>query len=287
MKILKTISLLVAIGLLSGLPARAAKGPYRFMASALAEGAKNKHKQRVVVSGFFTEAGRSNRSCSIVGARLTSELAARPGIEILERAKPEASPGQRAGRNGILDAAAIKKIGASTGAEAVVTGTVIELGEGKLEVHARLAETGNGRVLKSITTTVRKDWKEEKMGEWGDLDFDEEINEDSLSEMLPEDPDPQPEKEVCGKLSEEEISLVKQCIELKARKTAYDMKTGALDMHKLTRNPGSEIQDAGLKDLFYTRMKDWYGSDRLAQLTAQEEELLKKNSPMMEKYPCR
>lgn len=286
MKILKRLLLLAALAVFACPRAWAAKGPYRFMAATLAETAKSKKKQSVVVLGLFTETGRSSRSCSIVSARLTSELAARPGIEIIERGKGGAAQ-ERAGRNGVLDPAAIKKIGASTGAKAAVTGTVIELGGGKLEVYARLVDTGNGRILKSITTTVRKDWQKANGGEFGELNFDEEMDMDSLEEMLPDTPDATEEKDTCGKLSDEEVALVKQCVELKARKTAFDMKSGALDVHKLTRNPGSEISDPGLRSLFYGRMNDWYKSDQLTQLTPSEDALLIKNSPMLEKYPCR
>lgn len=278
---LKKLLLLAGLVVFAGLPAWAAKGPYRFMAATLADSAKSKKKQRLVVAGFYTESGRTTRSCSIVASRLTAELAARPNLELIERGKAGGS--QRAGSNGVLDAAAIKQIGTATGAQAAVTGTVIELGDGKIEVSARLVDAASGRILKSITTTIKKDWARKKGGP-GNFDFDQEMDMDSLEEMLPDTPD---EGDSCGVLNDEEASLVKRCVELLARKTAFDMRSGALDTRKLTRNPGSEIKDAGLKDLFYSRMKDWYSSGQLARLTAEEEELLSKTSPMIEKYPCR
>ncbi|OGS48340.1 MAG: hypothetical protein A3J79_02840 [Elusimicrobia bacterium RIFOXYB2_FULL_62_6] len=286
MKILKMLLLAAAVSVFAGIPSWAAKGPYRFMASTLADSAKSRKKQRVVVAGFYTESGRTSRSCSIVASRLASELAARPNLELIERGKAGA---QRAGSNGVLDAAAIKKIGTATGAQAAVTGTVIELGDGKIEVSARLVDAGSGRVLKSITTTIRKDWEKKKSGEFGELNFNEEMDMDALEEMIPDAPDTAgaPEADTCGKLSDEEVALVRQCVELKARKTAFDMKSGALDMHKLTRNPGSEIKDSVLKSHFYSRMNDWYKSDQLVQLTPAEDAILIKNYPMVERYPCR
>lgn len=284
MKIAKVLLSLLLLACWAGAPALAAKGPYNFMASTMAGAAKSKKKKRVAVVGFFTESGRTSRACDIVTARLTSELASKAGLEIIDRGQLDgAMRGRTAGRNGIVDAATIKKIGSALGAEAVVTGTLIELDDRKIEVYTRLLDTRDGRILKALTTTIRKDWKEEKKGGWADFDFEEAMDLDSASGLLPEGFG---EAGTCGKLSEEEVSLVKTCVDLRARKTAFDMKSGALKVGQLTKNPGAEIKDAALKSLFYAKLKEWYASEQLAQLTQQEESLLEKGGPMIEKYPC-
>ena len=284
MKIAKVLLSLLLLAGWAGAPAQAAKGPYHFMASTMASAAKSKQKRRLAVIGFFTESGRTNRSCDIVTARLTSELASKAGLEIIDRGQLDgALRGRTAGRNGIVDAATIKKIGTTLGADAAVTGTVIELDDRKMEVYTRLLDTKDGRILKALTTTVRKDWKEEKKSDWGDFDFEEAMDLDSASALLPEDFESAP----CGKPSEEDTVLVKTCVDLRARKTAFDMKSGALKVGQLTKNPGAEIKDAALKNLFYAKLKEWYGSEQLAQLNPQEEALLEKVGPMIEKYPCR
>lgn len=283
MKIAKILLSLLLLACWAGAPALAAKGPYHFMASTMAAAAKSKQKRRVAVIGFFTESGRTNRACDIVTARLTSELASKAGLEVIDRGQLDgAMRGRSAGRNGIVDAATIKKIGSTLGAEAVVTGTLIELDDRKLEVYTRLLDTKDGRILKALTTTVRKDWKEEKKGGWGDFDFEEAMDLDSASDLLPEGFD----SGTCDKLSEEDVALVRTCVDLRARKTAFDMKSGALKVGKLTRNPGAEIKDAALKSLFYSKLKEWYDSEQLARLTPQEEAVLEKGGPMLEKYPC-
>ena len=284
MKIAKVLLSLLLLAGWAGAPAQAAKGPYHFMASTMASAAKSKQKRRLAVIGFFTESGRTNRSCDIVTARLTSELASKAGLEIIDRGQLDgAMRGRTAGRNGIVDAATIKKIGSTLGAEAVVTGTLIELDDRKLEVYTRLLDTKDGRILKALTTTVRKDWKEEKKSDWGDFDFEEAMDLDSASGLLPEGFG---EGGICEKLSEEDVVLVRSCVDLRARKTAFDMRSGALKVGKLTKNPGAEIKDAALKSLFYAKLKEWYDSDKLAQLTLQEEALLEKGGPMLEKSPC-
>ncbi|MBI4351099.1 MAG: hypothetical protein HY550_06650 [Elusimicrobia bacterium] len=282
MKIVKALLPLLILSGWAGSAAQAAKGPYNFMAVTMAGAAKSNKKHRLAVIGYFTESGRVNRACSILTARLTSELASRRGLEIIDRGQLDGIIGRNAGRNGIVDAAAVKKLGASLGADAAVTGTVIELDDRKLEVYTRLLDTKDGRILKALTTTVRKDWKEEKKTGWADFDFEEAMDLDSASELLPDDFEGTP----CLKPGEEETALVKTCVELKARKTALDMKSGALKLGKLTKNPGAEIRDAGMKGLFYSRLKEFYDSEQLTPLTPEEEAMLEKGAPMLEKYPC-
>jgi TolB-like protein len=262
----------------------AAGGTYRFMAGTIAAAAKSKQKHRLAVIGFSTEAGRSSRACSIITARLTSELASKPNLEIIERGQLDGLLHQRKlGSNGTVDSATLKKIGTALGADAVVTGTVIELDDRKLEVYTRLLDTKDGRILKALTTTIKKDWKEEKRGGLNEFDFDEAMDLESASDLLPDDFN---ETAVCDKPSDEDAALVRTCVDLRARKTAHGMKTGAIKIRELTKNPGADIKDAGLKNLFYSKMKEWYDSDQLKALTTEEEALLEKGAPMVEKYPC-
>lgn len=76
------------------------------------------------------------------------------------------------------------------------------------------------------------------------------------------------------------------CVELRARKTAHDLKTGVLKLNELTKNPGAEIKDQDLKHLYYAKIKEWYYSRELRPVNAQEQALLEKGAPMIESYPC-
>lgn len=284
MKIVKLLPLLLLIWGGSSTPAKAADGSYRFLSVSLAAAAKSKHKRRVAVLGFASETGKPSRSCAIVTARLTTEMASRPGLEVIERGRLDVLlRGRRLNSNGVVDAAMAKKIRETLGADAVVTGTVIELEDRKIEVNARLVDMQNGRILKAVTATIRKNWKEEKPGGWGNFSFDMDIDLDSPEELLEADPE---EKEPCQRLSDDAIAFAKLCVDLRARKTALDMKTGALQLRKVTKHPGSEIRDPGLKQLYYARIKEWYYSDQLKELTPQEAVQVEKSSSLLEKYPC-
>jgi len=277
MRILKI--LLLTAGLATG--AWAAWEAYRSIASSLAASAESKQKRRVAVIGFSSETGQSNRASAIVTERLTSEIASKPGLEVVERGRlDEVLKEQKLGANGVVDAVTARKI---VGADAVVTGTVIELDDKNVEVNARLVDTQDSRILKAVSTTVKKDWKEEKHAGWSDMDFNMDIDLDAPASLLP------PgfiEDDTCRKLSDEDVSFVKMCVDLQARKTAFDLRSGAIKLEEITKNPGAEFKDQDLKHLYYSKIKEWYYSHQLRKLTPQEEALLEQGAPLLPKYPC-
>lgn len=276
--------ILLACGLAAGAVWAGWEG-YKFVARAIGRSAEGKAKKRVAVIGFSSETGRKDRASAIVTERLTSEIAANPGLEVIERGRlDEVLQEQKLAAKGVVDPATAKHIGNILGADAVVTGTVIELDDNNVEVNARLVDTQDAHILKAVSKTIKKDWQEKKKDSWNDFDFDMNIDIDAPVALLP------PgfiEDETCSKLSEEESNLVRMCVELRARKTALDLKKGIIKLGELTKNPGSEIKDQDLKRHFYSKIKEWYYSAQLRPLTPQEQELLDQGRAMIEKYPCR
>ncbi|OGS10830.1 MAG: hypothetical protein A2234_03860 [Elusimicrobia bacterium RIFOXYA2_FULL_58_8] len=257
---------------------------YRFVARSLGRSAQTTSKRRIAVMGFTSETGGKSRASAIVTERLTSEISATPGLEVVERGRlDEVLKEQKLGARGVLDPVTAKKIGNILGADAVVTGTVIELNNTDVEINARLVDTQDAHILKAVTKTVKKDWEEKTSG-WSDFNFDMNIDLDAPIALLPAG---FMDEEVCRKLEENEAALVRSCVELRARKIAYELKTGALKLSQLKKNPGSEINNADLKRQFYLKMKEWYYSSELRPLTSQEEDLVERISPQIEKYPCR
>jgi len=282
MKIKSVKNLLLVLSLSAG--AWAGWEGYRFVARTLGQSAEVKSKRRIAVMGFSSENGGKSRASAIVTERLTSELAANPGLEIVERGRlDEVMREQKLGARGVLDPVTAKKIGNILGADAVVTGTVIELNNTDVEINARLVDTQDAHILKAVTKTVKKDWEEKKVA-FQDFNFDMDLDLNAPMSLLPEG---FIEEEVCRKLNQEETGLVRDCVGLRARKTALELKNGSLKLSQLTKNPGSEIKDPDLKRHFYLKMKEWYYSSELQPLTSNEDELLARVSPLIETYPCR
>ena len=259
---------------------------YRFIAGALADSARRTDRRRVAVFGFASENGDKTRASAIVTERLTNEIAGSPNLQVIERSRlDEVLKEQKLGAGGVVDNVTVKRIGNILGADAVVTGTVIELDDKNVEVNARLVDTQDAHILKAVTKTVKKDWEEKKKKDsWGDLGFDMDIKLDTPMPLLP---DGFLEDETCRKLTDEEKSFVMMCVELRARRTAHDLKTGAMNLAQVTNNPGSEIKNQDLKHNFYSKIKEWYYSPELKALTPGEENLLAQGAPLIEKYPCR
>ncbi|HBA60433.1 MAG TPA: hypothetical protein DCZ92_06380 [Elusimicrobia bacterium] len=279
MKPVKILLLLLGLGAF----AWAGMEGYKYVARELSRIADAKAKRRVVVMGFSSETGAKSKASAIVTERLTSEIASNPRMEVIERSRlDEVLKEQKLGARGVVDDATAKKIGNILGADAVVTGSVIDLDGKNVEVNARLVDTQNAHILKAVTKTIKKDW-EEKKADW-DLNFDMNIDLDAPMALLP---DGFLEDETCRKLTDREKDLVRSCVELRARKTAWDLKSGVLKLDQLTKNPGSEIKDTDLKHFFYSKIKEWYYSKQLAPLSAGETGLLEANAQLIEKYPCR
>jgi TolB-like protein len=281
MKITKII--LLSLGLGAG--AWAGWEAYRAIAGSMADSAEKTRKRRVAVMDFSSETGNASRSSAIVTERLTSEIASNPRMEVIERRKlDEVLKEQKLGSKGVVDPVTAREVGHILGADAVVTGTVIDLDDKNVEVNARLVDTQNARILKAVSTTVKKDWQEPKKDAWGEMDFNMNINIDAPMALLPAG---FMEDETCRKLDGDEVDLVRMCVQLRAKKTAHDLKHGALRLEDLKRNPGAEIKDQDLKHLYYSKIKEWYYSADLAPLTPQEEDVLQQGGPMIDRYPCR
>lgn len=183
MKTAKTV--LLFSGLAAG--AWAAWEGYRAVSDPLAESAVLTQKRRVAVIGFSSETGQKNRSSAIVTERLTSEVASKPGLEVIERGRlEEVLQEQKLGARGVVDVVTAKKIGNILGADAVITGTVIDLDGKNVEINARLVDTQNAHILKAVTKTIRKDWQEERPRDaWSNMSFDLGVDLDAPSALLP------------------------------------------------------------------------------------------------------
>jgi len=234
--------------------------------------------------GFSSETGAKSRASAIVTERLTSEIAENPRLEVIERSRlEEVLREQKLGAKGVVDPVTAKKIGNILGADAVVTGSVIDIDDKNVEVNARLVDTENAHIIKAVTTTIKKDW-DEKKSDWNNFNFDMNIDLDAPTALLPAG---FMETDTCGKLSEDETALVHSCVELRARKLAWDLKNGAIKLDQLTKNPGAEIKDQGLKHFLYLKIKEWYYSNQLQPLNPSEENILEENAAMIDRYPCR
>ncbi len=240
-------------------PSPKAEGSYATVAENMAGAAARKSKKRIVVLPFINENGRKNMASVLITERLFSHIASRQEIELIERGRLDAIlKEQGLQSSGIVDARTASTIGAVLGADAVITGTVIDIGNGMVELNARLVDTQTARVLNAVNRKITKDWEDSSA--WSAGGAFETPDEDS---------------QACRQSREKARELKKLVVKIKARQLAIKMKRGEVKIGKLTRNPGSDISNRALRSEFYAELKRWYYSPRIPDLTGQEKMVLK------------
>ncbi|MFH1618652.1 MAG: FlgO family outer membrane protein [bacterium] len=274
----KALSVLFLILILTG--AYAMWNSYRRAARDIAEAASRQSRKRIAVLAFSSETGSRSKASAIVTERLTTEMASRPEVEMVEREKlNEVLKEQGIQARGVVDSRTASAVGAVLGVDAVVTGTVIDLGNGNVEMNARLVDTQSARVLKAVNHKMTKDW-ESVPSPWSDLD----LNYDTLP-PVPIIPDSffmtQDNEPLCHRLSGQEYSLLDMALEIKAKGLALGLKNHEIDIKKLRANPGSDIADPQIRALFYSKVKDWYGKPSIPVPTENEKHLLETASAIL------
>ncbi len=261
---------------------------YRFLARHMASASAGRSLRRIAVMPLTSESGKKTRASSIVTERLTSEIASARGVEVVERSRLDAVlKEQSMHAQGVADSGTVRRIGAVLGADAVVTGSVIELDNRTVEVNARLVDAQDGSIVKAVTRKISKDWTDDRAPSWDS--FDDSMNIDvELDAPEPLLPEGFMAVSPCERLNAEEARAVRMAVELEARNTAMQLKTGRLRPRELTRNPGSDIKDPELRRFFYARIKAWYYSDSgITPLTSSEEEIVLSLREGVAAYPCR
>lgn len=260
---------------------------YRYVSKSLTGTAVETSRRRIAVMPLYSETGKKTRSSAIVTERLTSEIASDPGVEVIERSRlDQILNEQNIQARGLIDQVTVRKIGNILGADALVTGSVIELDGKNVEVNARLVDTQDGRILKAVNKKIAKDWQDDRASSWGDFDIDlkMDVDLDAPEPLLPGGF----LNTSCGRLSQDDVGAAHMGAELQARQVAHELKTGKLSLKDLTKNPGSEIKDAELKRFYYGKIKEWYYKDASARaLTDGEAETMERLKPLVAAYPCR
>jgi len=120
-----------------------------------------KEGSRLAVLEFPYTDGKSSQGPAVVQERLTTALAGNKKISLIERALLAKVMGElNLQASGAIDEDTAKKLGKLLGADAIVTGTLNDLKEGRTEINARVVDAGSARILTAASATVEKTWKD-------------------------------------------------------------------------------------------------------------------------------
>ena len=124
--------------------------------------AQGKENLKLAVLEFPYTDGKASPGPVIIQERLTTALAQNKKITLIERNLLQKVLGElKLGASGAVSDESVKKIGRILGADAVATGTINDLAEGKAEINARIVETETGKILSAASAAVTKTWKDQ------------------------------------------------------------------------------------------------------------------------------
>ncbi|MBI3548995.1 MAG: hypothetical protein HY078_08150 [Elusimicrobia bacterium] len=145
---------IVASAAALALSACAAHDPYRRLARELSAPLKSTQR-RVAVAAFNRVDGRPSPSGLIVAEKLITEMHRAGKVVLVERALlSKVADELKLERSGAVDAKTAKKIGELVGAEAIVSGSLMDDNVGNTEINARIIEVSSGRILAASSALV-------------------------------------------------------------------------------------------------------------------------------------
>lgn len=252
---------------------------YKDLSDRMIKSAEANSIRKVAVLEFTAKGGAGRADTDYAAENLVLHLAASGSVDLIERALLPgilketrlASAGGGSGKAGALQS--------MFELDAVVTGVVFPDGD-ELRVLARLIDLRTGRVLVAAGAGVRR-LPQAVMG--GDLaameppevpfpDFPDPFTARTASAGRVELRDAVAEDAgaSCGSRRRLAGKLNALLVDAKARYWAMKMKDPGFDRRQLTKNPGSEISDAGLKQTFYKLLSSYYGSNRAPALDGEK-----------------
>jgi TolB-like protein len=116
---------------------------------------------RVGILAFPYHDGKISSGSSIVSERLTTYLAKRKKIRVVERRLiSKILEEQRMNETGVIDPNTAQKMGQVLGIDVIVTGTLIDLDEDRTEVNARALDAETGEIISAASGKIVKTWKD-------------------------------------------------------------------------------------------------------------------------------
>ncbi|OGR80559.1 MAG: hypothetical protein A3I11_08715 [Elusimicrobia bacterium RIFCSPLOWO2_02_FULL_39_32] len=128
--------------------------------SSVGKDLKNK---KVAVLPLPYHDGRESKGSTIVSERLITKIVEQKKLEVIERSLLEKVFRElKLQTSGGIDEESAKQIGKVLGVEAIVSGTLIDLGEEEVEINARLIQAETGKILVASSGKVDRFWKDEE-----------------------------------------------------------------------------------------------------------------------------
>jgi len=141
--------------------------PLRKVADDLANDLRRHPNKKIAVLDVPYNDNHFSEGPYLLSEKLANYLAKDRRLTILERNQISPMLGEmHLSASGVLDPKTAKKIGEVLGADVIVTGTLIDLDEGKTEINVRGLLVGNGRVIAASRGLLDRTWKSRPRLQW-------------------------------------------------------------------------------------------------------------------------
>jgi len=158
---MKNIAKTLAAVLLLALTAGAyAEDNYSLLAREITEAGVSVQGKKIAIIPFSYADGRAAaKDGSVISERLTIKMINMHKFEIIERSVLDKVMAElKLQASGTIDASSAQQLGKVLGVEAIVTGTLVEMQAGQIEVNARLIKTETAQAIGASQVTLKKDW---------------------------------------------------------------------------------------------------------------------------------
>jgi TolB-like protein len=160
---MKNITKVLAAGLLFLAFASGARAEdkYEQLAREISEAGLQVQGKKIAIIPFSYADGRAGatKDGSGISERLTIKMINTHKFEIIERSVLDKVMAElKLQASGTIDASSAQQLGKVLGVEAIVTGTLVEMQAGEIEVNARLIKTETAQAIGASQISVKKDW---------------------------------------------------------------------------------------------------------------------------------
>jgi len=260
----KFIAGLAAALALAAAPAGAGAGGYESLSARIIKCAEANSLKKIAVLEFSAKGGAGKNDTDYAAEKIGLNLAGSKKTALIERALLERVLKETrfsSAAGGMADKAETLRNMLSL--DAVVTGAVFADGE-KLKVLARLIDLKTGRVLLAAEAEAGRLPPDLFEGDFSGMEppavpFPElpvEWNDPPRANFR--DAPAEPRDGSCQGRRRLVAKLNSELVDAKAQYWALKMKAPGFSRSSLTRNPGSEIADAGLKARFYKLLAAYF-----------------------------
>lgn len=134
--------------------------PLQKIAKEISKSSSQLKNKQIAVLPFPNHDGRESVDSTIISERLITKIAAMKKMKVIERSLLEKVFSElQLQYSGAINQDSAKELGKILGCEAILTGTLIDLGKNQIEVNARLIQTETGLVLSAASEVETRAWE--------------------------------------------------------------------------------------------------------------------------------